>query len=122
MEKEKLEQKNIAFADFEIKERCLIVKLNQDLDHHSAVVLRDKTDRIILQGNIKHIIFDFKNVSFMDSSGIGVIMGRYKKVIFTGGKVAVTSVNNSVDRIFTLSGLYKIIEKYETIREAVKAL
>ena len=56
----------------------------------------------------------------MDSSGIGVIMGRYKKVIFTGGKVAVTGVSKSVDRIFRLSGLYKIIHKFDTIDEAVK--
>ena len=47
----------------------------------------------------------------MDSSGIGMIMGRYKKVIFTGGKVGVMGVGKHVDRIFTYSGLYKIVEQ-----------
>ena len=70
-------------------------------------------------GNVKNIVFDFKDVSFMDSSGIGLIMGRYKKVMFIGGKAAVTNVGNAVDRIFKISGLYKIIEKYDTIQEAL---
>lgn len=68
---------------------------------------------------VKNIVFDFKDVSFMDSSGIGLIMGRYKKVMFIGGKAAVTNVGNAVDRIFKISGLYKIIEKYDTIQEAL---
>ncbi len=107
-------------ADFEIVNRCLVVKLLEDLDHHNAVSIREQSDKLITGKNIKDIIFDFTGSEFMDSSGIGVIMGRYKKVIFTGGKVAVTGVNHSVDRIFRLSGLYKIIHKFETIDDAVK--
>ena len=57
----------------------------------------------------------------MDSSGIGLIMGRYKKVMFIGGRAAVTNIGQSVDRIFKISGLYKIIEKYNTPDEAIKA-
>jgi stage II sporulation protein AA (anti-sigma F factor antagonist) len=113
------DQKN---AVFEVTDHCLIIKLTSELDHHSALKIREKSDRLIDKGNIKNIIFDFKDANFMDSSGIGVIMGRYKKVIFTGGKVAVTNVNDTVDRIFRMSGLYKIIEKHETIKDAKKAL
>ena len=51
---------------------------------------------------------------FMDSSGIGVIMGRYKLVKKRGGSITVTNINNSIDRIFTISGLYKIVIKTET--------
>lgn len=109
-------------VNYEIINQCLIIKLNRDLDHHVAVTLREKSDRMIEKGNIKNVIFDFKNSSFMDSSGIGLIMGRYKRVIFTGGKVAVTNVDKSIDRIFRLSGLYKIIEKYESIKEALHSL
>ncbi|BCN30026.1 anti-sigma F factor antagonist [Anaeromicropila herbilytica] len=109
-------------AIFEVTDHCLIIKLTSELDHHCALKIREKSDSLIAKGNIKNIIFDFKEANFMDSSGIGVIMGRYKKVIFTGGKVAVTNVNETVDRIFRISGLYKIIEKYETIKDAKKAL
>lgn len=107
-------------ADFDIVGQCLIIKLFEDLDHHNAIPIREQSDKLILGNNIKDIVFDFTGSEFMDSSGIGAIMGRYKKVIFTGGKVAVTGVNQSIDRIFRLSGLYKIIHKFETIEEALK--
>lgn len=107
-------------ADFEIINQCLVIKLLEELDHHNALTIREQSDKLIAGRNIKDIVFDFTGSDFMDSSGIGVIMGRYKKIIFTGGKVGVTGVNQSVDRIFRLSGLYKIIHKFETIDDAVK--
>lgn len=109
-------------TSFQIMEQCLVIYMKDELDHHKAVVLRERSDKLIDREHIKHIIFDFQGVDFMDSSGIGMIMGRYKKVIFIGGKVAVTSVNSSVDRILRLSGLYKIIEKHNTVKEALEAL
>ncbi|MSS63515.1 STAS domain-containing protein [Velocimicrobium porci] len=107
---------------FEVDDACLIIHITDDLDHHNVISLREKADRLIDKERVKNIVFDFDGVSFMDSSGIGMIMGRYKKVIFTGGKVGVASVSNNVDRIFRISGLYKIIGKYETVAEAVQAL
>ncbi|MDF2542767.1 MAG: hypothetical protein K0S47_2485 [Herbinix sp.] len=109
-------------AVFDIVERCLVVRLNSELDHHNAIPIREKADKLIERNHIKHIIFDFSGVNFMDSAGIGVIMGRYKKVIFIGGKTAVTCVNTSVDRIFRLSGLYKIIDKFETVEDALQGM
>lgn len=107
---------------YELKNNCLIIYVIDDLDHHTVGCLRDKSDRLIDAGDIRHVIFDFENVNFMDSSGIGLIMGRYKKVMFLGGKTAVTNIGNNVDRIFKMSGLYKIIEKYSTPQEAIDAL
>lgn len=103
----------------EVKNRCLIVHIGKELDHHNAILLKEKADRYIEKENVKHIIFDFKNAEFMDSSGIGVIMGRYKKVIFTGGKVYVACVGRAVDRIFQISGLYKIVEKKVSVEDAL---
>ena len=102
--------------------QCLVIYITSDLDHHTVSDLREKADRMIQAGNARHLIFDFEDVDFMDSSGIGLIMGRYKKVLFLGGKVAVTHVGENVDRIFRLSGLYQIIEKYDTPVEAVDRL
>lgn len=107
---------------YEICGKCLIIYINQELDHHAVSYLRESSDRLIEAGNVLHIIFDFKDVDFMDSSGIGLIMGRYKKVIFLGGKAAVTNVGGNVDRIFRMTGLYKIIEKYPTPDDAIKSL
>ena len=109
-------------ATYEIYQRCLIIRLNEELDHHNAVKIREKADRMIDRNNIKHIIFDFSGAGFMDSAGIGVIMGRYRKVIFIGGKTAVANVNSTVDRIFRISGLYKIIEKYESVEAALNII
>ena len=107
---------------YELYQNCLVIYVTDDLDHHTVKQLREYSDRLIEAGNMKHIIFDFTNVGFMDSSGIGLIMGRYKKVMFLGGRAAVTNVGEVVNRIFTLSGLYQIIEKYDTVQEAVQNL
>lgn len=101
---------------------CLIFYLTEDLDHHGAEKFREISDRLIEREQVKKIIFDFTGVSFMDSSGIGMLMGRYKKIMFLGGRAAVTGVGEVVDRIFLLSGLYKIIEKYDTTEEALEEL
>ena len=106
-------------AVMEVRGRSLLIQISKELDHHNAVTIREKADQLIDKNSVNQIIFDFTNSEFMDSSGIGVIMGRYKKLIFTGGKVVVTNVNSSIDRIFKLSGLYKIIEKYATIEEVL---
>ncbi|WP_294494351.1 anti-sigma F factor antagonist [Anaerosporobacter sp.] len=106
-------------AVMEVRGRSLLIQISKELDHHNAVTIREKADQLIDKNSVNQIIFDFTNSEFMDSSGIGVIMGRYKKIIFTGGKVVVTNVNSSIDRIFKLSGLYKIIEKYATIEEVL---
>lgn len=109
-------------ADYEVIDRCLVISLKQELDHHCAQYIREKSDYIIDKRHIKNIIFDFAHVGFMDSSGIGVIMGRYKRVVFTGGAVGVTNIGSSVDRIFRLSGLYKIVKKYDTKEDGLKEL
>ncbi|NLY48652.1 MAG: anti-sigma F factor antagonist [Clostridiales bacterium] len=109
-------------ATYEINRRCLVIRLNEELDHHNAVQIREKADRVIDRNHVKHIVFDFSESGFMDSAGIGVIMGRYKKVMFVGGKIAVTGVNSTVDRILRLSGLYKIIQKFDTVESALNFL
>ncbi len=117
-----MDQKERKMTHYEIQRNCLIIYVSQDLDHHSVTTLREQSDRLIDAGGIRHIIFDFKDVDFMDSSGIGLIMGRYKRVMFRGGKAGVSRVGSEVDRIFRLSGLYKIIEKYSTPGGAVRGL
>lgn len=115
-------KENVAGFHYELYKNCLVIYVTQDLDHHAVLSLRERSDRLIEAGDVKHVIFDFKDVGFMDSSGIGLLMGRYKKVMFLGGRAAVTSVGSAVDRIFKISGLYKIIEKYDTPGDAIKAL
>lgn len=105
-----------------MKKGCLIIRVRDELDHHRATLLREEADKKIDKEGAKHIIFDFEGVPFMDSSGIGMVMGRYKKVIFTGGRAFVTGVGPGVDRIFRISGLYKIIEKYDSVQSILDSL
>lgn len=117
-----LETEEKGLAEMEVINRVLVIHLNEDLDHHNAIWIREEADKRIERENVKHVVFDFEHVNFMDSSGIGVIMGRYKKVIFIGGRAAVVNVSGSVDRILNFSGLYKIIEKYDNIAAALEKL
>lgn len=109
-------------SKFELYGNCMVIHCGEDLDHHHAVELRDKSDRLIERGNVQNIVFDFQGVDFMDSSGIGFVMGRYRKVMFSGGKVALSGIGPAVDRIFGLSGLYNIMDKYDTVSDAIYGL
>ena len=99
----------------------LIVFLSGELDHHSAEEVRVKIDDRIDRDNIKKIIMNFKDVTFMDSSGIGVVIGRFRKIQNRNGKVCVVEVNERVNKVFVISGLYKIIESYKNIDEVVRS-
>ena len=100
----------------------LIVNLCGELDHHSSEQVRVKIDDRIDRDNIKKVIMDFDKVTFMDSSGIGVVIGGFKKVQNRNGKVCVVNVNSRIDRVFTLSGLYTIIKSYKDTDEAIKCI
>lgn len=108
--------------NFKIVDTCLLIELPGELDHYSADMIKEGADRIFARENIKDIIFDFKNTSFMDSSGIGVIIGRYKNVRFVGGSVGAIHVSNRIKKIFTISGLHKIVKIYEEFPEDIKKI
>lgn len=103
-------------------ERTLIVEFTAtELDHHIATYVKEHVDEVILRKNVKNIIFDFKNIKFMDSSGIGVIIGRYKKISNGNGKVSIINMNSRVQRVFDLSGMGKIIQVYESYEDAINS-
>lgn len=98
---------------FTVTGTILFVHLPAELDHHSSEQIRLETDRIIRSRNIRCVVFDFEKTVFMDSSGIGMLMGRYKTMRFMGGTVLAAGVNERMHRILTLSGIYKVIDIYE---------
>ncbi len=102
-----------------LKDRNLIVKITGDIDHHSSGEIRDKVEKDFSRENAKNILFDFSNVSFMDSSGIGMIIGRYKHIEQLGGKVFACCIRDDIKRIFMISGLHKLINMYSSIDEAL---
>lgn len=104
-------------SEFSITQDVLIVRLAGELDHHSASQLKVKWQEQLNQKNIKHVILNLEELQFMDSSGLGVVLGRYKEVQQLGGEMIVCSVNHAVKRLFNMSGLFKIVrlEPDETI-------
>lgn len=97
----------------------VIAYMMGELDHHSAEEVRNKVDNRLDVEKINNLIMDFSGVTFMDSSGIGVVIGRYKKLNRNGGKISVTNVTGAVRRVFELSGMFKIINLYNSIEEAI---
>src|SRR5699024_12626795 len=93
-----------------LEQKNLVIEfLTSELDHHITNEVRDNIDTILDSKSIKNIIFDFKNIRVMDSSGIGVIIGRYKKISNEGGRVWGVKVNDRVKKISNLSGMNEII-------------
>lgn len=97
------------------KDNIIIVSLQGDLDHHVTEQIRTEIDGMVTSQRIFTIAFDFRNVSFMDSSGIGLIMGRYKRIKAAGGEIYVSNLNCRIQRIFGLSGLNSITKQSHEI-------
>lgn len=95
---------------FVVKGNCLKITMPEEMDHHKAEKIRQGADEYLLIGKVQHVVFDFADTKFMDSSGIGVIAGRYKKVSSYGGKVMIAHANPRIRRIIMLSGLKDMVE------------
>lgn len=102
--------------------KALIARLVGELDHHTAETVKQQLEMAIEQGDSKHLILSLKELSFMDSSGLGVILGRYKHITGKGGKMVVCDVSPSVYRLFEMSGLFKILSVQESERQALTSL
>lgn len=110
------------YLKFRNIEDKLLIDLIGELDHHSAEEVRVKIDNRIERDNIKKVILNFRQVTFMDSSGIGVVVGRHKKVHAKDGILCVTDMNDRIKRVFELSGLFKIIKSFENDEEALNSI
>nr|WP_317356998.1 anti-sigma F factor antagonist [uncultured Tyzzerella sp.] len=99
--------------------RTLLVKLYGEIDHHFTEDIRDKIDREFNKQNCQNIILDFEDVEFMDSSGIGMIIGRYKLTQEKNGKIYAFGLKDNAKRIFDMSGLNKLIACFENKQQAI---
>ena len=92
--------------EFQVVDNCLMVKLPEEVDHYSTSYICERADHFILNGKVDHVAFDFGTTKFMDSSGIGIIMGRYKKISCFGGKVYAIHADRQIQRILKMSGFW----------------
>ncbi|MBQ8782939.1 MAG: anti-sigma factor antagonist [Clostridia bacterium] len=82
--------------------------LDGEIDHHNAAFIREEIDNAVMASKPEVLKIDFDNVTFMDSSGIGLVMGRYRTLSMYGGKLIVSNLSPQFYRIMKLSGLEKI--------------
>lgn len=93
---------------FYIRKNSMFIRLIGDMDQESVGNLRDKLIQIIKEKNVKNVVFNMKELTFMDSTGIGIIIGRYNQIKLKGGKVVLCSISKTIERIILLSGLPRI--------------
>ena len=91
------------------KDKRLIFEIEEAIDECCVQKIRRRIDNEIQRYMPKEVIFDFSNVSFMDSAGIGLIIGRYKLINMIGGELKIANVNTQIQKIFEMSGLLRLI-------------
>lgn len=87
----------------------LYVRLPEEVDHESGEEVKRTTDRIMAENQVRSIVFDFERTAFMDSSGIGMLMSRYRALGMRKDCVAAQKANERIRKILCLSGMHKII-------------
>ena len=91
--------------EFKVIDNYLMIRMPDEIDHHQSVHISKTADKYIMDEKVGNVVFDFERTTFMDSSGIGIIVGRYKKISCFGGKVYAINTDSRIRRILMLSGL-----------------
>ncbi|WP_062104758.1 anti-sigma F factor antagonist [Bacillus niameyensis] len=108
--------------ELDVKQDVLCIRLSGELDHHTAEELRNMVNETIERDQINHIILNLEKLAFMDSSGLGVILGRYKQIKLKNGEMVVCAISAPVKRLFEMSGLFKIINLETSEQMALERL
>ena len=88
----------------------IIYALGGEIDHHKATAIRSEIDDLIMEERPNILTFDFTNVKFMDSSGIGLVLGRTRTMSAVGGRVEIVGASKSIERLFRMAGADKLVE------------
>ena len=96
-------------SKFYEEDKLLIFKITDEIDDFSVQKIRRRADYEIERYMPKRVVFDFDSVTFMDSAGIGLLIGRYKFANILGGKLEVANLTPSVKKIFEMSGILRLI-------------
>lgn len=101
-------------TEYNKEDKLLVFKIEEEIDHYTSEKIRKRADYEIQVHIPKKVIVDFSNVTFMDSSGIGMLIGRYKLVSMIGGKMSMINVKPTIKKVFEMSGVLKLIPIEET--------
>lgn len=95
-------------VEFKRQQNKITAQLIGELDHHSAEPIRTKIDAVIRKEKPDVLCLDFREITFMDSSGVGLVMGRYRCIKPYGGRLELSGMSGTVRRVMQLSGIEKI--------------
>lgn len=104
------------------KDRILLFKITEEIDEFKVKEIRRRADYEIERFIPKKVIFDFNRVAFMDSSGIGMVIGRYKQTTMIGGKMELINLTENVRKIFEMSGVLKLIPESKIDQKYLKTI
>jgi len=105
--------------NFKKRNKTIIIQVIGEIDHYTSQELRWQTESAMTEMGGKNIIYLFQDVVFMDSSGIGMLIGRYKQIQALGGCIAIAGANEMIQQIIRLSGVKKVIPVFCTLEEAI---
>lgn len=104
-------------SKFYEEKKLLVFKITDEIDDCSVQKIRRRADYEIERYMPRKVVFDFDSVTFMDSAGIGMVIGRYKQTAMLGGKMALANLTESVRKIFEMSGVLRLIPEVELSKD-----
>ncbi len=104
---------------YEMRGSILVAELYGEMDHHASEKIRKELDDMMELYGVRHLVFDFERVKFMDSAGIGIVLGRYRKLQKEGGSVLITQCSQKIRTILHMAGVFSVIPYMDTREEAV---
>ena len=102
---------------YQVQENCLTIYLPSEVDHHNAEEMRKNADALIERNHIKFVIFDFEMTDFMDSSGIGLVLGRVRKIHPINGKVYLFGGNELIQKMWEMAGILNLVTVLDSIEK-----
>ena len=106
-------------VDIDIDDTSVTAYISGDVDHHSARELREKIDRAVEMSYPEVLILDFGGVTFMDSSGIGLVMGRWKLMRDISGKVVIQNAPKYISKVMRMAGIEKLLSDQDKKEESL---
>ena len=112
----------VKVLEYRMSEGVLIIEPGAEIDHHQAEAIIRYTESLMRQRPVRVLIFDMEETVFMDSAGVGMMIGLYREMKMRGGAVGIIHMKKSVNRIYQMAGLPKIIHCYEDEYQMAMAL
>ena len=98
-------------VEIDIDEKSVTAYIFGEIDHHNAEGLRNKIDEAIESAYPEILVLDFGGVTFMDSSGIGLVMGRYKLMKNLSGEVIIENAPRTIKKVMRMAGIEKLLSE-----------